>query len=312
MKKLVWVLVGLLVLLFLVYLGGSWYFSSVLIDAETQSLEESIARMESVGVDGRSLPEPQTITIPNGDVTLEGWYYDNPADGDCAVMLLHGYKSTRMGVLQYAPLFWERGCDLLAYDARGHGNSSEAYHTYGFYEKEDGVAAYDWLLAETGLSPEQVGLTGVSYGAATSLQMAPLVDDAAFIIADSPYQDLETIVKFQATEMFGDWVRFFVPGAFAITELRSGMDVDAVSPRNAVVGVDIPILLVHSREDEFTSFTNSEGIYANANPETTLLQLNDWGAPHGQDIFTRPEAYAAFVDEFLAEFAPRWGTGSGR
>lgn len=312
MKKLVWVLLGLVVLLFLVYLGGSWYFSSILIDMETQSLDESVERMATVGVDGRSLPEPESVSIQNGDITLEGWYYENPAAGDCAVMLLHGYTGTRVEVLQYAPLFWERGCHLLAYDARGHGSSSDAYHTYGFYEKEDGIAAFDWLMNKTDLSPEQVGLAGVSYGAATALQMAPLIEDAAFILADSAYQDLETIVSFQSVDLFGNWVRPLVPAAFVLAELRTGMDVDAISPRNAVVGVDIPILLVHSREDAFTSFVNSEGIYANANPETAVLQLNDWGAPHGQDILTRPDEYAAFVDEFLAEFVPQWGMGGGR
>ena len=312
MKKLVWVLAGLLILLLLIYLGAGWYFSSILIDVETQSLVDSIVSMEEVGIDRDALPEPATVSIPNGDITLEGWFYENPANGDCAVLLLHGYTGTRAGALQYAPLFWDRGCDLLAYDARGHGNSSAAYHTYGYFEKEDGVAAYHWLLTETGLSPEQVGLTGVSYGAATALQMAPFVGDAAFILADSSYQDLRTIVGVQSVAMFDEWIHFFVPGAFAIAELRAGMDVDAVSPRNAVADVQIPILLVHSREDEFTSFVNSEGIYANANPDTTVLQLNDWGSPHGADIFTRPGEYAAFVDEFLAEFAPQWGSGSGR
>ena len=278
----------------------------MLIDAETQPFDDSVATMESVGVDGSTLPDPKTILIENGDVTLEGWFYENPDNADCAVMLLHGYTSTRAGAMQYAPLFWDRGCHLLAYDARGHGNSSDAFHTYGYYEKEDGTAVYNWLLNETELSSEQVGLTGVSYGAATSLQMAPLIDPA-FVIADSSYQDLHTIVSVQAVNMFGEWVNLFVPGAFFMAELRTGMDADEVSPRNAVVGIDTPLLIVHSLQDEFTSSINSEGIYENANKDTAVLKINDWGAPHGADIFERPDEYEAMVDEFLAEFAAEFG-----
>ena len=306
MKKIWWIIASIVLFLLVVYVGGSWYFSTVLIDAQTQPLEDSIAGMESVGVDNEALPEPKTIAVPNGDVTLEGWYYENPADGDCAVMLLHGYTSTRAGAMQYAPLFWDRGCHLLAYDARGHGSSSDAFHTYGYYEKEDATAVYNWLLEETGLSNDQVGLTGVSYGAATSLQAAPLTDPA-FVIADSAYQDLRTIVAVQAVNMFGDWVNLFVPGAFFMAEIRTGMDADEVSPRNAVVGIDTPLLITHSLQDAFTASTNSEGIYENANKDTAVLKINDWGAPHGADIFERPDEYEAMVDEFLAEFAPEFG-----
>lgn len=306
MKKVWWIVAIVIGLGLLVYAGGSWYFATVLIAAETQPLEDSIARMEAAGVDGEGLPEPELISVQNGDVTLEGWFYENPADADCAVLLLHGYRSTRAGALQYAPLFWDRGCHLLAYDARGHGNSSDTFHTYGYYEKEDGTAVYNWLLSETGLAKEQVGLTGVSYGAATSLQMAPLVDPA-FVIADSAYQDLRTIVSVQAVNTFGEWVNLFVPGAFFMAELRTGMDVDEVSPRNAVIDIDTPLLITHSLQDEFTASLNSEGIYENANKDTAVLSINDWGAPHGTDIFERPDEYEAMVDEFLAEFVPEFG-----
>jgi len=312
MKKRWLIIMVFVALLVIVYVGGSWFFSSVLIDASTQSVDESVSRIEEMGVQFDDYPEPEMITVAADDVTLEGWYYDNPLDGQCAVMMLHGYTGTRAGTMQYAPLFWDKGCDLFAYDARGHGNSTYAYHTYGYHEKNDGVAAYEWLLAETGLEPDQVGLMGVSYGAATSLQMAPLVEDAAFIIADAPYQDAHTIVSQQGVNMFGGWVKAFVPTSFFIANLRADMKSDEISPVNAVAEVDTPILLVHSLQDEFTLPTHSEAIYDNANQETTVLQLNDWGAGHAADIFERPEEYKAFVDTFMTEFVPEFGLTGGR
>ncbi len=309
-SKLIWILVVVGGLLLLIYLGGSWFFGDVLITRQTPGLAESRARMEEVGLP--VLPTPEEVTIQNGDVSLAGFFYDNEKPANCAVILLHGYTGTRYSALQYAPLFWERGCDLLAYDARGHGESSPAFHTYGYHEKQDAQAAYNWLLARTGLGPQQVGLTGVSYGAATSLQAAPLLPGTAFIIADSPYESLEAIVSRQAIEQFGAWTRPFIPTAFVIAERRADFEVDDVSPTEAAANTAVPILLIHSRTDEYTPYTHSESIYAHSNPATTVLHITDWGSAHGRDIFTDFDTYKQYVDEFLAQYAPNFGLSDGR
>lgn len=312
MKRIaLWGGLFLILLLFVIYLAGSAYFADILIGRETQSLSESQARMNET-IAGYPLPTPEDVSIDAGDVTLSGWYYDNPQEGACAVLLLHGYTSTRAGTLQYAPLFWDRGCDLLAYDARGHGDSSDALHTYGYYEKEDGIAAAEWLMNRTGLEEKDIGLTGVSYGAATVLQMVPLLPDVAFVLSDAPYQDLENIVTVQAASQFGSWVNFFVPGAFVVAEMRASFDKDEVSPKNAMAGSDTPVFIIHSVEDEFTPATHSEAIYANSNPQTTWLELTDWGAPHAQSIIYEPEQYKLMVDEFLSVYAPDFGVANGR
>lgn len=316
-KALIWLIGIIAVILVVVLLGGSYFFSNLLINAPTQELAEGAASMEEILADMDipyefALPAPEAVSIETGAVTLAGNYYENEAGGDCAVLLLHGYTGTRYGVLQYAPLFWERGCDLLAYDARGHGASTDAYHTYGYYEKDDGVAAYEWLLARSGLPPAQVGLAGVSYGAATVLQMLPLTPNVAFALADSPYQDLRTIVAHQALEQFGSWTAPFVPVAFLISEIRADFDADEVSPLEAVAGATAPILLVHSATDAFTPPSNSQAIYANSSQVLTELQINEWGSEHAADIITDYAAYDALVDGFLAEYDPDFGSGDGQ
>ena len=211
------------------------------------------------------LPSPEEVTIDAGDVTLAGSFYDNPQDGECAVLLLA--RLHRHSLQQFCntrPLFRDRGCDLLAYDARGHGNSSHTYHTYGYHEKEDGLAAFQWLAERTGLAQENIGVTGISYGASTALQMLPLLPDVAFVLADSPYQDLETIVAYQGVSQFGSWVKVFLPGGLAVAELRADFEKEAVSPKNAVSEIDTPVFLVHALEDSFTPASHSEAIYANS------------------------------------------------
>lgn len=131
------------------------------------------------------------------------------------------------------------------------------------------------------------------------------------LLADSPYQDLRAIVSHQAVEQFGSWTNIFVPTAYFIAEQRADFDVDEVSPRQAVSGTTIPLLLVHSATDRFTLPSNSEAIHANSNQAMTKLVINEWGSSHAADIITDYDSYDALVDEFLATHVPDFGTEGG-
>lgn len=306
-RRFVVITLSVLALVFLgVYAYGSWFFASVLVARPAQTLAESAASVNKTPADV-GLPAPLDVTIANGEVTLAGWYFANELDGACGVVLLHGYTSTRYGTLNYAPLFWQRGCDLLLYDARGHGESNGRYHTYGYYEKEDARAAALWLAAQTGLPLAKIGLLGISYGAATCLQAAPLLPEIAFIIADSPYQDLETIIRHQAVQQYGPAVQIMIPGAWLVAELRADFAVADVSPRHSIAQAQMPILLIHSLQDTYTPPASSKAIYASSNPTHTTLHLTDWGSSHGQDITNNYPGFAQLVDTFLQAYVPEFG-----
>lgn len=317
MTKKTVLIVGFMVfdlLLLAAYLFGSFFFANILIDRPTRNLEESRVHLDDWAAEyGLANPmrleptAPEAISFQSGDVVIRGSYYDNPEEGQCGVVFLHGYTNTRYGMIPYTPLFWDYGCDLLLYDARGHGDSDDDYHTYGYYEKEDAREAVAWLANRAGLSTSQIGLMGVSYGGATSLQTAPLVPDLAFIITDSPYQDLESIVRHQAVAQFGDVVRPFIPGAWWVAGRLADFEVSEVSALTAVAQTEIPLLLIHSLQDEFTPASHSEAIYKAANSETAVLHLLDWNAPHAAAIATDYAQYEVMVDDFLATHAPDFG-----
>ncbi len=172
------------------------------------------------------------------------------------------------------------------------------------------MAAFEWLQARTGLSAENIGLVGVSYGAATSLQAAPLLPDAAFVMADSAYASLRDIVVYQGARQFGDWTQVLVPGTLLVAGLRGQFDASEVSAEAAVADAAMPIFLTHSLQDEFTPPENTEAIYANSDPDRTVLKLTDWGAPHGRSILEDFDSYETFVDDFLATYVPDFGTSA--
>ncbi len=300
------IVLGVVALLLLAAYGaGSWYFSSLILANDTQSLAGAAA--DGFEPAGFGLPEPQDVVIDAGDVALSGWLFEHP-DGDCGLMFLHGFRGTRYHSLYWASMFWERGCHVLAYDHRGHGDSTPAFHTYGYYEKHDAAAALDWFAARTSLTREDIGVFGVSYGAATALQMAPLTPGLAFVGADSAYSELEEIIDFQARHQFPVLGPLLLPAALPMAELRAGFDAEAVAPERTIVETDTPVLLIHSLTDAYTPPSHSEDIYAAADPARAVLVLTDWGAPHGRSISTDTAAYEQIIADFLAAHASGFGT----
>lgn len=309
MRNRWWIVAVIVALLLVAYLAASWVVSSLAIATPTTSLEEGRAQTGDPADYG--LPAPEDIAIDTGEVTLSGWYFDNPAEGNCGVMFMHGFTGTRYQALYWAPLFWARGCDLLAYDHRGHGDSTPTLLTYGYHEKNDALAARNWFAEHAGLDRARIAVAGVSYGAATALQLAPLIPEAPFVLADSSYSSLRAILTVQGEARLGrPLTRLLLPGALWVAGLRGGFDPDEVSPETAVAAARMPILLIHSRTDGFTPYTHSEAIFANSNHSRTVLHVNDWGSPHAADIDTDFAAYRALFEAFLAQYAPDFGQPS--
>lgn len=103
---------------------------------------------------------------PTAGVRLEG-----SAEGSGApLVLLHGLTATRRYVLQGSRMLARSGDHrVIAYDARGHGESSAAPDP-GAYEYADLVADLRALLDE--LTIERPVLAGSSMGAATAMAFA--------------------------------------------------------------------------------------------------------------------------------------------
>ncbi len=289
------------VILVLVYGGVSWVFSDKLI-------AQTFKPLGPVDLAAFGLPQPEEATIPgDGGATLAAWYFANPRHERCAVVMLHGFGGSRSEIIAATPIFWGRGCDLLLYDARGHGESSPSLLTYGAHERQNLRLAIDWLAGKSGLPRMRIGLIGWSYGAATAIQAAAEVYDVAFVVADSSYSSLGDIARAQAGKQFGAWAKLFVPGALLVSGLRAGFDARDVAPANAIRDVQAPVLLIHSRQDRFTPVGQSERIYAHSNKNRTRLVIPAWEAEHGHSYTTNAVGYTAVVDRFLQTLAPGFG-----
>ena len=297
------VLVTAGVLVIVAYGAVSWVFSDKLIAPQFKPLG-------AVDVGRFGLPRPANVKIHGDHATLAGWYFANPRKQRCAVIMLHGFGGDRAEVLAATPIFWNRGCDLLMYDSRGHGDSSPSLLSYGVHERQDLRRAIGWLANRTKLPNRRIGLIGWSYGAAVAIQGAAEVHDIAFVVADSSFSSLGDIASVQADIQFGAWARVFVPGALFVAGERGGFDASAAAPAAVIRDVRCPVFLIHSQQDGFTPASQSKAIYAHSDHSRTRLLIPGWEATHAHSYTVKPVAYTAAVDAFLAAFVPRFGLRS--
>jgi len=124
-------------------------------------------------------PDPNNCTKPTstagGEVVssdgvhIAGWYI--PAEGSIGaegptIVIVHGGRTNKSGVLDYAPAFHE-DYNLLLPDLRNSGRSGGTESTSGLREQLDLRAMLDWL--ERTKHPTWIAVMGNSNGAATAL-----------------------------------------------------------------------------------------------------------------------------------------------
>lgn len=291
------------VLLFIVLLlGAGYYFSSEIVQFKKRTLDEDKTNLKIQSVADFGLPEPESIRFQNGDIRLKGWFFKHPKPKSCGIILLHGQTGSRWGALKYSPYFWKKGCHVFAFDARHHGESDGEYGTYGYYEKQDLERAHETFSEISGVPEEKIGILGESYGAATAIQYSSGRKDIAFVIADSCFSDLETIVRTRAIALYGKPILVLVPIALAFAELRANFDSRDVSPKQAARNIQVPFLLVHSKADTYTPYQHSEHIYSETRFAKRMLVLTEDGAGHGGSITTNRAGYEKSLNQFFLTF----------
>jgi uncharacterized protein len=247
--------------------------------------------------------EDESITTPDG-VVLRAWelhpYHGN---GD-AVILLHGVANNRVGMTGYARLFLAHGFSVLMPDARAHGASGGTITSYGLVEHNDIRQWSDFLITHD--HPRCIFGFGESMGAAQLLQSLAAGTHFCAVAAESSFANFREIAYDRMGQPFGlgPWfgrtlLRPVVEVAFLRARWKSGLNMDMVSPEDAVAATAVPVLLIHGQVDSNIPVRHSRRIHAR-NPMTRLWEVP--GADHCGALGTAPEEFERRV---VGWFVPR-------
>ncbi|MDF1616618.1 alpha/beta hydrolase [Petrocella sp. FN5] len=215
------------------------------------------------------------------------------------VILSHGITSNIFGALKYFQLYYDLGFNIIAYDHRNHGESGGRTTTHGYYEKHDLEDVVCWVREKVG-SNGIIGTHGESMGASIALQHIATYDNLDFVVADCPYADLLTILKYRikVENKLPVWLGLY--GASIINRLMGQGFYQDVSPISEMKHVHTPVLFIHGAQDHYIPYEHSVNLYEHKLEGVRELYLSTHG-DHANSIIVDNEHYTDVVYDFLKQ-----------
>ncbi len=253
--------------------------------------EEAAGFRQAVGA-LQAVEEDVSITTPDAAV-LRGWMVRPARPNGDAALLLHGLGDNRLGMTGYAQLLLAHGYAVLLPDARAHGISGGSLATYGLLERDDIHQWVEFLAAQT--QARCVYGVGESMGAAQLLQSLQTGARFCAVVAESPFSNFREIAYDRMGQPFrlGPWVgrtvlRPLVEAAFLRARWKYKLDMEQISPEDAVGKARVPVLLIHGEIDGNIPVRHSRRIHERA-PATVLWEVPE--ADHCGAISAAPREF---------------------
>jgi len=307
-KRIVLVLVVLLVV---VFVGVSWYFSGQIIAFQTKTIEEQIEhkKFSDLAEFGVSAEDVSFYSYEKSDemageqIELSGWFIPGESVDSPTFIVLHGHSDNRIGSLKYAGMLGRAGYNVLIYDQRHHGLSDGDFCTYGYYESYDVSAAIEYLETRGDCDTAHLGIVGESFGGAVAIMAAAEDKRIDLLVEDSAYSAFETIITDQARALYGLPKFPFVYSALFLAGIRADFSPDAVEPVSAVEHVFVPTLILHCLGDVDTRPEYSQMMFDASGAEVKELHYFD-GCTHTMGYEDHTREYEEIVLGFIAEYMP--------
>lgn len=233
---------------------------------------------------------------------LAGWLVLSAPDAP-TVILVHGYKGSRVDMLPWARFLAAAGYNVLLYDSRGCGASDDWHITLGAHEPDDIVGAVAYLASRSDLTAKRFGALGVSLGAGAVLLAAAREPRLAAVVADSAWADESFQLDRMGSIPLGPLAVPVLPYEPALANALTGADLRMVSPLAAVQRVaPRAVLLIHSADDAnaTTPLSGERALYAAAGKPK-----QEWIAPsggHAGALNAHPAEYEQHVLAFFAHY----------
>ena len=235
-----------------------------------------------------------------GDVTLRGWYIYGESEGP-TLIFVHGIGGVRSAdnLVELASRVVARGYNVLMFDLRCHGESGGEFLSAGYFERQDVLGAFDFLVGR-GISPDDIGMLGVSMGAATTVLAAAQELDFCALVADSPYAKASELIAQETARKtdFPEWIApIFLPGVKLMARVLYGFDIGALVPEEAVKVLPYPIMVIHGTADARIPCDHGVRVYEAAYPGSTIWLVSD--VDHVDAFSTYPEEYVERVVDYF-------------
>lgn len=238
----------------------------------------------------------------NTPLQLSGWFVSGASDAPAIIMIdgLGGCKYAQ-ALLVPAGMLWRNGFNILLLDLHETGDSDidDGYSTIGMDEYLDVEGAWDWLIAEKGFAPDQIGISANSLGAAAALYAFVDEPQMAALFLNSPIANLPQVIREELHRVgYPTWL---APGGILMARLLTGTNIVARSPLIAIQQVgQRPLFVVHSATDKRVAIHHSQALEAAA--KAVGVNASFWyvdGADHMRIPAVYPEEFETRIVDFF-------------
>lgn len=259
-------------------------------------------------------PEDIGIEATDVDINLEvgpapAWFIEGERHRDLWVICVHGRGAQRTESIRALPTLKKLGVSALLMSYRNDGlapNASDGRYGLGDTEWHDVESAIRYAKEH---GAQQIVLLGWSMGGAISLQTANRSYLAAHIdslMLVGPVINWVDVLSHQArlnripqtVGLFAQWLLSNGAGRW-ITGLAAPVNLKRLNWVERAAELNHPILIMHSRDDEFVPSGPSERL-ARLRPD--LVKLRSFNtAAHTREPNVDPEGFAQAITDFLTQ-----------
>lgn len=278
MKKRTKVICIIFIIVFILFVGMSYFIGNQIFMASTQLVTcEDTANVQDgfwdkYNIDYENFCNTYMIEKLEIDSTFDS--HKIPADyiyalgkegekDNQTVILVHGLGGNRYSSYPLAEMFLEKGYNVVAYDQRSSNENAAQYTTFGYWEKYDLTDYIDYVREQ---APEQeIGVWGTSFGGATAgLAMGnkDIENKIDFLILDCPVSNMKWMIEEELRKMdVGLPISYMTLCGNVINKIKLGFYYEDANVCNAIKDIEIPVLIINSQMDTVTPQFMGQDIY---------------------------------------------------
>ncbi|MEG4807547.1 alpha/beta fold hydrolase [Microcoleus sp. F8-D3] len=205
-----------------------------------------------------------------------------PLNKGGVVLYLHGNASNVGANVEHAYRFHRLGLSVFAIDYRGYGKSQGDFPSES-QVYEDAQLAWDYLVNQRGINPNQIYIYGHSLGGAIAIDLAVGHPEAAGVIVEGSFTSTRAMVDFQKG------LFWMFPIDFLLTQRFDSL--------SKVDRLQMPVLFIHGTADSVVPAQMSKKLFDAAPEPKQLYIVPDGGHTNVAQI--GGAEYLQIVSQFL-------------